>query len=59
MSNWKESLQKNRYVMDIFLLLSFMIISAPQATYVINACDNESKFKNKRAPCLILRAGIT
>jgi hypothetical protein len=32
MSNWKDNFQKTRYVMDIILLLSFMIVSAPQAT---------------------------
>lgn len=32
MSNWKQSLQKTRYVMDALLLISFMIVSAPQAT---------------------------
>lgn len=32
MSNWKQSLQKTRYVMDVLLLISFMIVSAPQAT---------------------------
>ncbi|MCM2680311.1 cytochrome b/b6 domain-containing protein [Echinimonas agarilytica] len=34
MSDWKQSLQKTRYVMDGLLLISFMIISAPQATGV-------------------------
>lgn len=34
MSNWKKSLQKTRYIMDILLLVSFMIVSAPQATGV-------------------------
>lgn len=32
MSDWKKSLQKTRYVMDVLLLISFMIVSAPQAT---------------------------
>ena len=34
MSSWKESLQKTRYVMDVILLVSFMIVSAPQSTGV-------------------------
>ncbi|XQW84021.1 DUF4405 domain-containing protein [Thalassotalea piscium] len=34
MSDWKQSLQKTRYVMDVLLLISFMIVSAPQATGV-------------------------
>ena len=32
MSDWKQNLQKTRYVMDVLLLVSFMIVSAPQAT---------------------------
>ena len=32
MSNWQQSLPKTRYVMDTLLLISFMIVSAPQAT---------------------------
>ncbi len=32
MSNWKQNLQKFRYVMDTLLLISFMLVSAPQAT---------------------------
>ncbi|QIZ77934.1 DUF4405 domain-containing protein [Ferrimonas lipolytica] len=32
MSDWKQSLQKTRYVMDVLLLVSFIIISAPKAT---------------------------
>lgn len=32
MSDWRQSLQKTRYVMDLLLLVSFMIVSAPQAT---------------------------
>jgi hypothetical protein len=35
MSNWKENLQKTRYVMDVVLLVSFMIVSAPQATGIM------------------------
>ncbi|MBJ2135182.1 DUF4405 domain-containing protein [Paraglaciecola chathamensis] len=34
MSDWKQNLQKTRYVMDTLLLVSFMIVSAPQATGV-------------------------
>lgn len=34
MSSWTQSLQKTRYVMDVILLVSFMIVSAPQATGV-------------------------
>ena len=34
MSNWKKNLQKFRYVMDVLLLISFMLVSAPQATGV-------------------------
>ncbi|QQM64951.1 DUF4405 domain-containing protein [Pseudoalteromonas sp. LC2018020214] len=34
MSNWKQNLQKFRYVMDALLLISFMLVSAPQATGV-------------------------
>lgn len=34
MSDWKQNLQKFRYVMDIILLVSFMLVSAPQATGV-------------------------
>ena len=34
MSDWKQSLQKTRYVMDTLLLISFMLVSAPQATGV-------------------------
>lgn len=34
MSDWKQSLQKTRYVMDTLLLVSFMLVSAPQATGV-------------------------
>lgn len=34
MSDWKQSLQKFRYVMDIVLLVSFMLVSAPQAAGV-------------------------
>ncbi|WP_191602414.1 cytochrome b/b6 domain-containing protein [Marinomonas algicola] len=34
MSDWKENLQKTRYVMDVILLIGFMIVSAPQATGV-------------------------
>jgi len=34
MSNWKQNLQKFRYVMDTLLLISFMLVSAPQATGV-------------------------
>jgi hypothetical protein len=32
MSDWKQNLQKTRYVMDVLLIVSFMIISAPQST---------------------------
>lgn len=32
MSDWKQNLQKTRYVMDMLLLISFMLVSAPQAT---------------------------
>lgn len=32
MSDWKHHLQKTRYVMDILFLISFMLVSAPQAT---------------------------
>ena len=32
MSDWKQNLQKFRYVMDTLLLISFMLVSAPQAT---------------------------
>ncbi|GHB77415.1 hypothetical protein GCM10008107_28660 [Psychrosphaera saromensis] len=32
MSDWKENLHKTRYVMDVLLLFSFMLISAPQST---------------------------
>ena len=32
MSDWKQNLQKFRYVMDTLLLTSFMLVSAPQAT---------------------------
>jgi hypothetical protein len=34
MSDWKQNLQKTRYVMDVLLLISFMLVSAPQATGV-------------------------
>lgn len=34
MSDWKQNLHKTRYVMDVLLLTSFMLISAPQATGV-------------------------
>lgn len=34
MSDWKENLHKTRYVMDTLLLISFMLVSAPQATGV-------------------------
>lgn len=34
MSDWKQNLQKFRYVMDTLLLISFMLVSAPQATGV-------------------------
>lgn len=34
MSDWMQNLQKTRYVMDTLLLVSFMIVSAPQATGV-------------------------
>ncbi|MDC3211663.1 DUF4405 domain-containing protein [Pseudoalteromonas distincta] len=34
MSNWKQNLQKFRYVMDALLLISFMLVSAPQTTGV-------------------------
>lgn len=32
MSDWKQHLQKTRYVMDVIFLVSFMIVSAPQST---------------------------
>ncbi|GAC22555.1 hypothetical protein GMES_0246 [Paraglaciecola mesophila KMM 241] len=32
MSDWKQDLHKTRYVMDVLLLISFMLVSAPQAT---------------------------
>jgi hypothetical protein len=32
MSDWKQHLQKTRYVMDTLFLVSFMIVSAPQTT---------------------------
>jgi len=32
MSDWKQHLQKTRYVMDLIFMISFMIVSAPQAT---------------------------
>ncbi|REG82901.1 DUF4405 domain-containing protein [Marinomonas pollencensis] len=32
MSDWKQNLQKTRYVMDVLLIISFMLISAPQST---------------------------
>lgn len=32
MADWKQHLQKTRYVMDILFLISFMLVSAPQAT---------------------------
>ncbi|MCF2949456.1 hypothetical protein L0668_15155 [Paraglaciecola aquimarina] len=32
MSDWKQNLHKTRYLMDVLLLISFMIVSAPQAT---------------------------
>lgn len=32
MSDWKQSLQKTRYAMDCLLLISFMLVSAPQST---------------------------
>lgn len=32
MPDWKQNLQKFRYVMDTLLLISFMLVSAPQAT---------------------------
>ena len=32
MSDWKQHLQKTRYVMDVILLISFMLVSAPQST---------------------------
>lgn len=32
MSDWKQNLHKTRYVMDAILLLSFLIVSAPQST---------------------------
>jgi len=35
MTNWQQSLAKTRYVMDILLLFSFMIVSAPQATGIV------------------------
>jgi hypothetical protein len=34
MSDWMQNLQKTRYVMDTLLLVSFMLVSAPQATGV-------------------------
>lgn len=34
MSDWKQNLHKTRYVMDVLLLTSFMLVSAPQATGV-------------------------
>lgn len=34
MSDWKQNLQKTRYVMDGLLLISFMLVSAPQSTGV-------------------------
>ncbi|MEH6713064.1 MAG: DUF4405 domain-containing protein [Paraglaciecola polaris] len=34
MSDWKQNLQKTRYVMDTLLLISFMMVSAPQTTGV-------------------------
>lgn len=35
MSDWKQSLQKTRYVMDLIFLISFMIVSAPQSTGIL------------------------
>lgn len=35
MANWQQSLAKTRYVMDVLLLVSFMIVSAPQATGIV------------------------
>lgn len=35
MSDWKQSLQKTRYVMDCLLLISFMLVSAPQSTGIL------------------------
>lgn len=32
MSDWKQHLQKTRYVMDVIFLISFMVVSAPQST---------------------------
>ncbi|WP_299569101.1 cytochrome b/b6 domain-containing protein [uncultured Shewanella sp.] len=32
MSDWKQNLQKTRYVMDVIFLIGFMLVSAPQAT---------------------------
>lgn len=34
MPNWKKSMQKTRYVLDALLLISFMLVSAPQVTGV-------------------------
>ncbi|GAC33704.1 DUF4405 domain-containing protein [Paraglaciecola polaris] len=34
MSDWTQNLQKTRYVMDTLLLISFMMVSAPQTTGV-------------------------
>ena len=34
MSDWKQDLHKTRYVMDVLLLISLMLVSAPQATGV-------------------------
>jgi len=35
MSDWKNSLQKTRYVMDSLFLVSFIFVSAPQATGIL------------------------
>lgn len=35
MFEWKQSLQKTRYVMDLIFLISFMIVSAPQSTGIL------------------------
>lgn len=34
MSDWTKNLQKTRYLMDTLLLISFMMVSAPQTTGV-------------------------
>ena len=33
--SWKDNVQKTRFVMDILLLVSFLIVLAPQSTGIV------------------------